>query len=127
MLDALASKVLLPAWDRYQGRRTSQYRAEIRSVLDADIATVRNFQLARIRAICQHAYDTTRFYRDRFDQVGLRDFSRLSWEEFGQIPVLTKAELREQGETLISNSYSREALRQSKTGGTTTSPTTIYM
>jgi phenylacetate-CoA ligase len=127
LLDAMASKVLLLAWDRWCGNHASRYQTEARSILNADLSTVRSFQLKRIRTICQHAFDHTKFYRDRFKRAGIRGFAELTWEEFEQIPILTKAELQEHLHSLISDVRPVAELRKSKTGGTTSSPTTIYM
>ena len=127
MFDTLASKVLLPALEYWQGRQTSQYRAEIKAVLDSDLATIREFQLGRIRAICQHAYDSTKFYRERFESIGLKDFAQLTWEEFHSIPPLTKSELRDNTNLLVSDKFQLSELRKSATGGTTQSPTTFYI
>jgi phenylacetate-CoA ligase len=129
--DLLAINVLVPAWDHIRGGRLARYRAraraEARAVLDADLPTIREYQLQRIRSICQHAYNTTSFYRDRFDRIGLRKPEQLTWDEFAQVPILTKVELREQVGALVSDNFQLPELRQSATGGTTSSPTPIYM
>lgn len=127
LIDLLATKVFVPALDLMRGSQIGLYRNNVRAVVDSDLPTIREMQLGRIRTICQQAYDSTKFYRDRFDQIGLRNFSELTLEEFGRIPVLTKSELREKGDSLLSSAFQASDLRRSATGGTTASPTAYYI
>src|SRR5262245_5291514 len=102
LLDALATKIFLPTWDRVRGSEAARYRAEVRKVLNADADQIRKFQLQRIRHICRHAYEKTDFYRKRFDEVGIDSFDHLSWDEFLTVPILTKTDLRVRASSLLS-------------------------
>lgn len=127
LLDILAETIVLPAMDCWRGSKASHFRTEVQSVLSANAMQVSEYQLSRIRAICSHAYEHTQFYRRRFDQVGIRSFDKLNLEDFQRIPPLTKTDIREHVDSLLSQIHSPVDRRQSATGGTTNSPTTIYM
>lgn len=127
LLDTLAANVFLPAWDRLRGSRAARYQAEVRKVLDASAEQVREFQWERIRQICQHAHETTEFYRQRFDELEMHSFDRLSPEEFRRIPALTKIDVREQVSAMLSKRHHVTELRKSETSGTTSSPTSVYL
>lgn len=100
---------------------------EINAVLDSGLSAIREFQLARIRAICSHANKHTQFYRQRFATLGICQFDDLSWDEFRAIPVLTKETVREEMRSLMSDAFAPDELRKTATGGTTHSPTTLYI
>jgi len=72
--------------------------------------------------LIQHAYETTPFYRQRFDSIGLQPSDICSPGDLLQIPPLTREDLRQHLEQLWSRKYHREALLSAATGGTTDSP-----
>ena len=75
--------------------------------------------------LLQHAYDTTPFYRERFDQAGLRPRDILSPADLAKIPVLTRDDLRLHQDKLWSRRYRRELLPAAATGGTTDTPVAL--
>jgi phenylacetate-CoA ligase len=78
-----------------------------------------------VRRLVQHAYETTPFYRDRFDQAGVSPTRLQSPEDLKRIPPLTREDLRNHLEELRSRKFERGVLQQSATGGTTDTPTPI--
>ena len=66
------------------------------------VGEVLEYQLHRVRDICRYAYESTEFYRRRFDQLGIHDFETLSLNDVRRIPVLTKTDIREQLSFLLS-------------------------
>jgi phenylacetate-CoA ligase len=72
--------------------------------------------------LLQHAYDSTPFYRQRFDRIGLKPADVRSENELAKIPPLTREEIRLHFEELWSRNYRKEALRPAATGGTTDTP-----
>ena len=51
--------------------------------------------LVRLREVMEYAYSTSTFYRTKWDAAGLEPADITSFEAFEQVPVVTKAELRE--------------------------------
>ncbi len=121
------SKLLHEAIGIWHSKESKRFRSEAKSVISAGARRVDEFQLGRIRQICQIAYDHSLFYRERFQRIGLRSFENLTWHRFYDVPVLTKSELRENLLLLKSDAYSLDSLRVANTGGTTTSPTTYFI
>jgi phenylacetate-CoA ligase len=77
------------------------------------------------QALCrllQHAYNSTPFYRDRFDQAGVKPSGSFTAEELQNIPPLTRGDIRDHFEDLWSRRYQRESLKLAATGGTTDTP-----
>src|SRR5712691_536639 len=50
--------------------------------------------VARLREVMGYAYDTSVFYRKKWDDAGIHPNHITSLEKFEQVPVVTKAELR---------------------------------
>jgi phenylacetate-CoA ligase len=80
-----------------------------------------------VRDILHHAYVTVPFYRDRFVASGFHPEDIRGFDDFRQIPVLTKADLRTHAEALISNEYDRACLNEKKTSGSTGVALRIYV
>ena len=51
--------------------------------------------LVRLGEVMRYAYDTSPFYRRKWDAAGLDPRDVTSWEAFEQVPVVTKEELRQ--------------------------------
>ena len=51
--------------------------------------------LVRLGEVMRHAYDTSPFYRRKWDAAGLDPRDVTSWEAFEQVPVIQKEELRQ--------------------------------
>jgi phenylacetate-CoA ligase len=79
-------------------------------------------QWESLQRLLHHAYETTPFYRDRFDRAGVtpRDISAPC--DLRKIPPLTRDDLRLHQEELWSRNYRRESLPSAATGGTTDTP-----
>ena len=51
--------------------------------------------LVRLREVMEYAYSTSNFYRTKWDAAGLKPADITSFEAFEQVPVVTKAEMRQ--------------------------------
>lgn len=72
--------------------------------------------------LLRHAYDSTPFYKERFDQAGIRPQDIASPSDLRKIQVLTRADLSSHQEDLWSRRYQRDLLLPAATGGTTDTP-----
>lgn len=50
--------------------------------------------LVRLQEVLRYAYDSSPFYRRKYDEAGLDVRDVTTWEAFEQVPVVTKQELR---------------------------------
>lgn len=62
---------------------------------------LREAQLDQLRLLCAHASKEIPFYRQRFQQAGLDDLTRLTFEEWQRMPILTRSDFQGK-EALIS-------------------------
>jgi phenylacetate-CoA ligase len=82
-------------------------------------------QEGKVRRILQHAYQTTPYYKELFDDAGFRVSDWRSGRPI-PVPVLTRDLLRSNVEKLRSRAFPAEALRGATTGGTTSAPVPIW-
>jgi phenylacetate-CoA ligase len=79
----------------------------------------RRYQEERLSAIVRHAYETVPYYRRLFDGLSLRPDDITAVEDLTKLPVLTKAEVREHLEEMVSTALSRREITKVFTSGTT--------
>ncbi|HEV2349346.1 MAG TPA: hypothetical protein VG028_05800 [Terriglobia bacterium] len=89
---------------------------------NASFQTNLDLQWRALKKMLQHAYDSSPFYRQRFDESGITPSDITSFADMKKIPYLVRDEIRHHLEDLRSRRYRREELLRSTTGGTTDMP-----
>ena len=87
---------------------------------------LRKYQLEQVRRIVAYAYKHVPFYRERFDSCGLEPEDIKTVEDMGQLPYLTKDDIRTYGTHLISDEYNIKELFIGPTSGSTGMPMKLY-
>jgi phenylacetate-CoA ligase len=111
----------------YSPRAIQQYRQlMINQYLSDDELYQLNWE--KRKKILLHAYDTVPYYQDKYSSVGIRreDILSITPEEFRQLPLLTRSDLKTNFEKLISNSVGKRHLRLVTTGGSTGQPVKVF-
>ena len=80
------------------------------------------YQFERLKAVVKHAYDTVPFYRNRYDEYGVRPEDIRELSDISRLPILTREDVRSAGDALISSRYPKSKLIHGHTSGTTGSP-----
>jgi phenylacetate-CoA ligase len=83
--------------------------------------------LERLRTTVRTAYEETVFYRERFDRCEFDPYADFDFDDFGRLPVLTRADVHEAGRKLLASSVPADQLRKDSTGGSTGTPTEIWL
>ena len=109
------------AWHAYNTYRkgfgySTQFSRTV-EILGASRETIQAFQKQRLKALLQHAYQTTPYYRECLKAAHF-DISR--------IPPLEKQDIREQFDKLCSTAFTRKQRIRNATGGSTGTPLTFY-
>lgn len=118
----------LHGWQIRRHRYGKPYERAVKDLLQsqwwpqARLQEYRNEQLKRIVA---HAYERCGFYRDRFDQVGVKPSDISTVADLPKLPILTKDDVRSQAAQLLSHNPRRSWL-EGHTSGTTGSPLSIW-
>lgn len=106
----------------YKQRFGEEFREIYAKLLETDkydALQIREYKERHIAQILRYAYDHCVFYRKKYDAVGVspNDFKRL--EDLRKFPVLTKEEVRENMNDMISDEYNVKDLIPYHTSGST--------
>lgn len=82
---------------------------------------------ARLRAFVQHAAATTPYYKELFQQLGIRPEDIRTLADMRQLPIITKQIVREHEEEMLSTAIPRKETIVVHTSGTTGSPLNCVM
>lgn len=113
---------ILPACQPAQFRGLSEEMRKQAAQERRSLAENRETQWQSLSRLLKHAYDTTPFYRRRFELAGITPEQFQSPDDLRKIPVLTREDLRVHQEDLWSRQYQRKMLPSAATGGTTDTP-----
>jgi len=85
------------------------------------------YQLAQLRNVMAHAAMTTPFYRDRLEAALAHSNKGLNLTDFQQIPILTRSEFQDAGDSINSTAVpvSHGATHKIRTSGSTGQPLTL--
>lgn len=84
-------------------------------------------QLLRLRKMLQHAYIHVPYYRRVFDEVGFRPLEIESLSDITKVPLLSKADVRENVHfSLFSSNHNKKKMHKINTSGSTGEPFVCY-
>jgi phenylacetate-CoA ligase len=83
------------------------------------IDQLRSIQRRRLRNMMDYVYHNNYFYRQRFDSAGIRPADIREPRDLKKLPVLTKAQVRQNADKLLSRNAGVNHLFKLKTGGST--------
>ncbi len=90
----------------------------------ADLAEHQNRCLRRI---VNHAYDSVPFYRRKFDSIGLKPDDVRTFKDLSKLPIVSKSEIRQNTDDMISSKFQLKSLRALSTSGSTGQPLRVYI
>jgi phenylacetate-CoA ligase len=122
---SLVSSVLFPFQERLKGHDTVAIRRSLERSQWWDPARLKRLQLARLRALLQHAAQHVPYYRRLFRERGFAPDDLRSLEDIASLPLLGKADVRRNLEALKSDQARH--LTRFNTGGSTGEPLIFYL
>ncbi len=123
----LTRYVIGPAWAQWERSPYLRHYSRLRRTQFDSPEQIQTRQLAELRQMIEHAYETAPFYRKALDRVGLKPTDIRSFEDFRKIPILTKQDIRDQFDDLLSSAYRGQALHVKKTSGSTGVPLRVML
>lgn len=75
----------------------------------------------------RRAEKETDYYQNLFQEIGFDASADFSFKDYAKLPVLEREDIQKAGEGLISKTVSRENLQKDATGGSTGTPTEIWL
>ncbi len=87
----------------------------------------RDWILNQLRFSVRRAAAETDYYQELFQQIGFDANADFSFEDFARLPILEREDIEHADEKLISKAVPREHLLKDATGGSTGTPTEIWL
>jgi phenylacetate-CoA ligase len=115
----LIRNLIGPTWARWEGSPYLRHFKRLQKTQYDPPETIAARQWAAVRSLLEHACTTVPFYRQRLDEAGVRPSAIGNFEDFRQIPILTKSDLRAHQNSLISCEHRRDGLHLKQTSGST--------
>jgi phenylacetate-CoA ligase len=120
------AELVLPFFEPRSYRGVSALQRECANHERQPLAQNLAAQWEGVQRILAHAYETTSFYRRRFDEAGVNIHQIQSPADLQKIPPVTRDDLREHAKEMCSHLFTPEQLTKAATGGTTDTPVTLY-
>lgn len=125
MLNWLSKQVFFPLWELKDGAHRGDYLAALSASQWQSAASLRQAQWERLRDIVHYAGRSCPYYQRQFAAMGFD--GRLSgWDDFRRLPLLSKQDIRDHTDDLISREFARGDLVEARTGGSTGTSLTIF-
>ena len=83
-------------------------------------------QFARLSRLLSHAERNVPFYREQFASLGISSRDIRTFDDFAQLPILTKELIRERDRDLVRDDVPLDELSPHHSGGSTGVPLTFY-
>lgn len=119
MNSLLLRKVVFPLYHKLRKSQLMQRIDELEKNQWKTKEELARLQALKLKRLLIHAYETVPFYRQRFDNLGI-DVTDLHHPEcFSQIPLLTKKDINENRDRMISTKKNDDKLLPYSTSGST--------
>ncbi len=83
---------------------------------------LRKYQQTRLEKLILHAYESTKYYKEIFDEIDLISVGKINWKKFSEIPILTKEIIKKHHDDLIAKDAKSRKLYTNTSGGSTGVP-----
>jgi phenylacetate-CoA ligase len=118
--------VLYPLDVKRRGSRELELLAKLERSERFEPEMLYNMRLGSLLKLLDHAARYVPFYQKRFAAAGFDSQMVKDFDDLKKLPILTKQDIQENREELISSCYPRAELVENRTGGSTGSPLVFY-
>ncbi|MDF0652887.1 MAG: hypothetical protein P0121_15620 [Nitrospira sp.] len=126
LIPACVRYLLFPTYLRFIGsEQLPQYRRLVKSQFLPE-EELRRRQCTAVQDMLRYVHDHNRFYRRRLRELGATPDDFRSMADFEHFPLLTKDDLREHADELLSDGWDVSSLMRKRTGGSTGVPVHLY-
>lgn len=110
---------------RTRAREIRSFRRQVKTLALADrldstrMEDIRRRQLKLLKWILNYAYESVPFYRESFNEAGIKPGQIRSFEDFSSVPILKKDQILENyPDGIVARGYSRENSFRCRSSGT---------
>ena len=122
----LIRHVLYPLWALKNGSKRLRYHAELEKSQYWTRRVLVDQQWMLFKTMFAHAFETCPYYRQKFRDAGISPDDLRTREDISCVPTITKEEIQEHRNEMVSTSYDVGSLIPDMTGGSTGSPMQFY-
>jgi len=118
---------LFPLASKFKGKNINRYYKWIRKNEFQNREFLNNYSYVKLKNLLIHSYNTVPYYHEKWKKIGLNptlDFNSL--DDMKKIPPLTKYDIQNNLEKLISTKFNKKELIRNYTGGSTGKPLIFY-
>jgi phenylacetate-coenzyme A ligase PaaK-like adenylate-forming protein len=123
--DALRT-VVFPSFQRRRTPSAFHLFRELQSLEFAPSQTIQELQCQKLSKLLKHAAQHVPYYRETFRANGFDSDRMRSFQDFRQVPVLTKDMLKQNADALLAESGDTGDRRKNASGGSTGKPAQFY-
>jgi phenylacetate-CoA ligase len=125
MYEKVVKNMIFPIHEKIMGRKTYEYLEELEKLQWATPQELERLSFRKLKELLLHAQEKTLFYRKRFAEASFEPAKIKSLEDLKQLPVLTKAEIRQNLE-IMQWKDCPGGLHRYNTGGSSGEPLVFY-
>lgn len=114
--------VVYPAWERKNRSSVLRYLAEMEKRQFWSPEQIAQHQWTSFKRLITHAVETTPWYREVFRRAGIAPTDLRSPADIRWVPTISKAEIQQHRDEMLSSKYAQKPLIDDMTGGSTGSP-----
>ncbi|MCD4730169.1 MAG: hypothetical protein K8R74_06200 [Bacteroidales bacterium] len=111
--------VIAPIWAMKEGSPYLRHLRYLEKSQYYSLEKTKEIQWEKLKKLLIHAYQNVIFYRQNFDILGIQPEDIRTWDDFSNLKILTKEDIRKNQYRMIANNYSRNKLISKKTSGST--------
>lgn len=119
--NVLTKNVLLPLGEVFSGLSISTKLKFLEESQWWSHAKLEAYQNMKLQELVKHAYRNTAYYKEKFDELGLKPLDIRSRDDLHKLPILKKEEIRENvknGRLIANNIHSKNLILNSSSGST---------
>jgi len=115
---SIAQNIVFPIYDIARGTSRFKFGHFLEKTQWRSRREIDRLQNENLRALLKHAYDTVPYYRRVFRERGLSPSDIKSVDDLVKLPILTKADVRNNFGDLVSRGFPKNKLISYQSGGT---------
>ncbi len=124
---AAIRRVIHPLWAKFHHPAYARYLREFERNQYLHPDDLRKLQMRRLRQQLIDAYRYVPFYRHRMTQAGLTPLDIRTHEDLRLLPVLTKRDIQDHQDLLVSSNIPPSKRQQNQTSGSADSPLQFFV
>ena len=127
LFEIISRNLIIPIYNWKTGARYTEILNSLNKSQFHSPEHIREIQWQKLKELINYVYDQNIFYRKHFTKDGIHPEDIKSWDDFLKVPYLTKDDIRNNSDDIISKKYTKQKMYYKRTGGSTGVPIHLYV